>query len=152
MTHKIIVVTDLGLFKAYGAELVGKLTSRIELLETITLDPAHHRLGDLVTDFSGRRSAPTNKNWGAPVGDDHNLRLEFKQRLIRTIAGHIQRLLTQMHEGCWLAASKEVGHQIIDELPGVLRPRIEKYLACDLTKVPPKEVLDHFLSASPAHA
>jgi hypothetical protein len=87
------------------------------------------------------------------VGDDHNHRLESKYRLIRAIAGHIQRFLKQMDdESCWLAAPKEIGHQILDELPTVFRPRIEKYLSCDLTKAPPKGILDHFLKASVAFA
>jgi len=33
------------------------------------------RVVDTVTDLAGRHVAPTQKNWGAPVTDDHNLKL-----------------------------------------------------------------------------
>jgi predicted transcriptional regulator len=74
---------------------------------------------ETVTDMAGRHSGPTQKNWGAPLGDDHNLKLETKRRLIRQIAGHIQRLIERTgSDGCWIAAHKEINQQILEEFLG----------------------------------
>lgn len=80
-------------------------------------EEAHTRLVEMVTDLAGRRAAPTQKNWGAPLSDDHNLDLEFRRRLIRHIASHIERLIQGGDcQSCWLAAPKEITHQIVQEL------------------------------------
>jgi Protein required for attachment to host cells len=101
---------------------------------------------ETVTDMAGRHSGPTQKNWGAPLGDDHNLKLETKRRLIRQIAGHIQRLIERTgSDGCWISAHKEINQQILEELPQAIRARIEKNLPLDLTKATQAELLEQFL-------
>jgi hypothetical protein len=103
----------------------------------------------MVTDLAGRRAAPTQKKWGAPVSDDHNLNLESRRRLIRQIASHIERLIQRSDfQTCWLAAPKEITHQILDELPQPVRNHIRRVIPCDLTKVTPKELIDQFLNPS----
>jgi hypothetical protein len=72
------------------------------------LEEAHSRLLDKVTDEAGRH-ASTQKNWGAPLADDHNFKLEFRRRLIRQISDHIRRLIERSGcDVCWLAAHKEI--------------------------------------------
>src|ERR1700731_1372691 len=108
MKSKLLIVADLGLVKAYKLDFTPNHTPRLEDLEELVLEEAHGRVLDKVTDVAGRNSSPTQKNWGAPLGDDHKLKLEFKRRLIHQISGHIQRLIE--HSGCeicWLAAHKE---------------------------------------------
>ena len=113
------------------------------------LGDAHSRVVDKVTDLAGRHISPTQKNWGAPLADDHNLKLESKRRLIRQIADHIERLIQRNDfDGCWLAAHKEINHQILNELSFPIRERIKKNLPLDLTKVGQKELLDQFLNAN----
>jgi Protein required for attachment to host cells len=83
------------------------------------------------------------------LADDHNLKLESKRRLIRQIADHIERLIQRNDfDGCWLAAHKEINHQILKELSLAIRERIKKNLPLDLTKVGQKELLDQFLNAN----
>ena len=148
MKTKLLVVTDLGLLKAYKVDHTPKGTRRLESLEEVVLEDARHRVVDKVTDLAGRHVAPTHKNWGAPVTDDHNLKLETRHRLIRRIADHIGQLIRRNdYEGCWLAAHKEINHQILDELPKSILARVEKNLPRDLTKAGQKELLEHFLNA-----
>jgi len=145
---KLLIVTDLGVLKAYEVVLTPMHTPRLEPLDQVVLEAARHRVVDTVTDLAGRHVAPTHKNWGAPVTDDHNLKLETRHRLIRRIAGHIGQLIRRNdYEGCWLAAHKEINHQILDELPKSIRARVEKNLPRDLTKAGQKELLEHFLNA-----
>ena len=77
------------------------------------------------------------------------MKLEYKRRLVRQLAGHIERLVGDAGgDGCWLAVQKEINHQILKELSPSVREQIKKNLALDLTKTGPKEVLNQFLNAS----
>jgi Protein required for attachment to host cells len=143
---ELLIVTDLGELKAYRVEFTPRRTARLELVEDIVLEDARLRVIETVTDMAGRHSGPTQKNWGAPLGDDHNLKLETKRRLIRQIAGHIQRLIERTgSDGCWISAHKEINQQILEELPQAIRARIEKNLPLDLTKATQAELLEQFL-------
>jgi Protein required for attachment to host cells len=143
---ELLIVTDLGELKAYRVEFTPKRTPAVGA-------GGGHRVGrrpasviETVTDMAGRHSGPTQKNWGAPLGDDHNLKLETKRRLIRQIAGHIQRLIERTgSDGCWISAHKEINQQILEELPQAIRARIEKNLPLDLTKATQAELLEQFL-------
>ena len=143
----MLLVTDLGTLKAFRLEFTLQDTPRLEELETAVLEDAHARVSDIVTDLAGRRAAPTQKSWSATLGDDHNLELESRRRLVRQLASHIERLIQGSdYQSCWLAAPKEINHQILDELSQPTRNRIKRMIPCDLTKATPKELLDQFLN------
>jgi len=145
MKTKLLIVTDLGVLKAYKVMLTPKRTPRLEPLEQLVLEEAHHRVVDTVSDLAGRHVAPTHKSWGTPIADDHNLKLETRRRLIRQIAGHIERLVeANGHDGCWLAAHKEINHLILDELTPAVRKSIEINLARDMVKAGKDELLGCF--------
>jgi len=148
MKSKLLIVADLGLVKAYKLNYTLNGTPRLEQLEEIALEEAHNRFLNKVSDEAGRRGSPTRKNWGAPLADDHNSKLEFKRRLIRQVANHIQRLIERGGcDICWLAANKEINQKILEEFPPAVRNCIRKNLPRDLTKVGQKEMLDQFLNA-----
>jgi len=145
MKSKLIIVTDLGLLKAYKLDATPKGTPRLELFEEVVIEDARHRLVEKVTDLAGRHVSPTAKKWGTPMADDHNLKLETKRRLIKQIAGDIKRLAESNGEhGCWLAAHKEINHLILRKLPKSVRARIETNLSRDLAKASRKELLAVF--------
>ena len=123
MKSKLLIVADLGRVKAYKVDYTLYNTPRLEQLEEIALEEAHNRL----LDEAGRHGSPTQKNWGAPLADDHNLQLEFKRRLIRQISDHIQRLVERSGcDICWLAAQREINQKILEELPPAVCKRIKK--------------------------
>jgi hypothetical protein len=143
----LLIAVDLGTLKAYRLEFTLQNTPRLEEVETAVLEEAHARMVELFTDLAGRRSAPTQKDWGAPLSDDHNLTLEFRRRLIRQLATRIECLIQgSEYRNCWLAAPQEITHQIVHELTPSVRQRIKRVIPCDLTKATPKEVLDQFLN------
>jgi hypothetical protein len=152
MKNKLLIVADLGLVKVYKLDFtLQQHTPRLEQLEELVLEEAHSRVRDQVTDQAGRHISPTQKKWGAPLADEHNLKLEFKRRLIRRIADHIQCLIERSGcDTCWLAADKEINHQILEQLPPTARNRIRKNLPRDLTRLGQKELLDQFLNADAA--
>jgi hypothetical protein len=145
MQNILVIVTDLGAFKAYLFEHTPNGTPRLEPVEEIAFVAPHQRVHETITDLAGRRGAPTQFGGGAPLADEHNLKLEMDRRVVRDIAKEIEKLIERFKpDACWLAAHKEINHQIIAELPQALRPRIMKNLPRDLTKVDPKEVIEQF--------
>jgi len=146
MNNKLVVVTDLGSFKAYKLETnEPHSTPRLELIEEFNLIDAHVKISNQTTDLAGRYHTPVMGKWATPRGERHNIELERKRRLIKQVAHAINDLLQRnAAEGCYLAASKEINHQILAELPRGARSKIEKLIPCDLTKAEKTELLRHF--------
>jgi hypothetical protein len=143
--NKLLIVTDLGLLRAYKLATTPKGTPRLELAEEVIFKDAHQRVIERVSDLSGQRACPARTAWGTPLSDVHNLKLELKRRLIKQIAGRIQRLMeARAGDGVWLAAPREINHLILDRLPRALRPRLEVNLARDLARVDKRELIKSF--------
>src|ERR1051326_7360101 len=134
MKNKLLIVTDLGLFKAFNVHFTPRKTARLEPLAEFSLDEARRRFDDRVSDVAGRRAGPT-RAWAAPMADDHNFRLETRRRLIKRIAARIEQFIRRDGvDGCWLAAPGTIDHPLLQELPAAVRQRIEKTVPLDLTK------------------
>jgi hypothetical protein len=157
MKNTLLVVSDLGGFKAYRLDN-GRFnrTPRLELLEEFQNAGAHDRLGAKVTDLSGRfpRGTGTSNLTGAMSdGERHNIGLEWRKRLVRQLAVRLNPLMRSPDvECCYLAASREINHQLLDELDAQVRSKIEKNLSADLTKTDKSELLRHFQPAVPPGA
>ena len=100
----------------------------------------------VVTDLAGRNTGSGQGRGGGPMADVHNLELEMKRRSLRQLVSHIETLAqANPGDGCWLAAPKEIMHQVLESLAPPVRGRIEKSVPRDLTKTEPKELLEYFL-------
>jgi len=148
MKKTLVVIMDLGCFKAYRLENHQPNQSpRLELLEEFNSADAHDKLVDKVTDLSGRfpRSVGGATAKGAMSdGERHNIELEARKRLVRGLAQRLNTLLRSKDvERCLLAASREINHQVIEELEPQARAKIEKNLHADLTKLERAEILRH---------
>jgi hypothetical protein len=147
MNARLLIVTDLGLLKAFKLEPRDGGSPRLTLVEQHVLEAAHQHLTRQVTDSAGRRAAPPGNMGGGTMADGHNLLLENRRRLVRQLAQKIEVLArADGSGGLWLAAQKEILHPLVDSLPREVRDRIEKSLPEDLTKLDPKQVLAHFLA------
>jgi hypothetical protein len=150
MKNTLVVVADLGCFKAFRLESNQLNRSpRLELLEEFQNPEAHGKLVEKVTDLSGRfprRSGTANGASSAMSdGERHNIELESRRRLVRQLAQRFNQLgRAQEFERCLLAASKEINRQLLDELEPQVRAKIEKNLLADLTKLAQTEILGHF--------
>ncbi len=151
MNNKLVVVTDLGSFKAYKLETNSQHSlPRLELIEEFNLVDAHGKMMEHLTDLAGRYHAPVMGKWATPRGERHNIELERKRRLVKQVAHALTDLLRRNGaDGCYLAAGKEINHQIVAELPRDARAKIEKIVACDLTKAEKVEILRHFEISKP---
>ena len=150
MKNTLVVVTDLGHFKAFKLENNNHLhrTPRLELLEEFNNASAHGRLVDKVTDMSGRftRGALKSSDGGAMSdGERHNIELEQRKRNIKQLATRLNQLAgDQEVERCLLAASREINHSLLEQLDPEVRAKIEKIVPADLTKLENKEILSYF--------
>ena len=149
MKNTLVVVTDLGCFKAFRLENHHpNQTPHLELVEEFNNADAHGKLVDKVTDLSGRfpRSAGAAARDGGDVGRErHNIELESRKRLVRQLAQRLNALARSPEvERCLLAASREINHQLLEELEPQVRAKIEKNVPADLTKLERAEILRHF--------
>ncbi len=149
MKNTLVVVADLGGFKAFKVENNNHLARepRLEFLEQYQNAEAHGHLVDKVSDLSGRFPRGTGMKAGGAMsdGERHNIELEARRRLVRQLAQRLNTLARgQDVERCFLAASKEINHQLLDELDPQLRAKIEKNIPADLTKLERAEILSRF--------
>jgi protein required for attachment to host cells len=148
MKNTLVVVADLGCLKAYRLENGVTQTPRLELVEQFDNPDAHSRLVERVTDLSGRftrgAAKPDNGNVMSD-GERHNIELEQRKRLVRQLARRLNSLARDQEvERCLLAASREINHQLVEELEPQVRAKIEKNLTADLTKLERAEILERF--------
>ena len=149
MKNRLVVVTDLGSFKAYklGRNDFDR-KPRLELLAAVEMAEAHDKLTDTVSDLAGRFGRG-GLNAGAGIGERHNIAREHRKRLVKQLAERLNRLLVGGEiEGCFFAASKEINHQILARLEPRARSKIEKNIPADLTKLDKSELLERFVTAA----
>ena len=149
MKNTLVVVAELGGFKAYTIENNNHLARepRLEILDQYENAEAHGHLVDKVSDLSGRFPRGTGTKAGGAMadGERHNIELETRRRLVRQLAQRLNSMARgQQIERCFLAASKEINHQLLEELDPQLRAKIEKNIPADLTKLERAEILRRF--------
>lgn len=149
MKNTLLVVADLGGFKAFKLDNNNHVnrTPRLEFIEEFRNTGANARLVDKVTDLSGRFPRGTGVKAGGAMsdGERHNIELEGRKRLVRQLAQRLNALARNRDiDQCFLAASKEINHPLLEELEPEVRAKIAKNVPADLTKLERPEILRHF--------
>ncbi len=149
MKKTLVVVTDLGCFKAFRLENHHPNHAlHLELVEEFNNADAHGKLGEKVTDLSGRfprNAGMANATGAMSDGERHNIELESRKRLVRQLAQRFNALARSPDvERCLLATSREINHQFMEELEPQVRAKIEKSISADLTKLERVEILQRF--------
>ena len=156
MKPTLVVVADLGNFKAYhwdGNELHS--TPRLELVDAFeTVDARSKRIRNTMTVLEGRSANGGSNPKMAGAGSDgeqHNMHLEKRRRLVRQMAEGVTAMLKSKEiERCFFAAPQEINHQIVEQIPPDVRSKIEKNLTLDLTKLDKSALIDHFFNRAEA--
>ncbi len=149
MRNKWVVLADLGSLKAYKVD-EGGLSShpRLELRESYENPEVHQKMSDTLTDQAGQFAGGarvTGVSHDIATGERHNIELEQRRRWIRMLAERCDRLLRRRDlDVCWLAAGREINHQLLAELPQDVRAKIEKNVSANLTKTEKSDLLRHF--------
>lgn len=149
MKNTLVVVADLACFKAYRLENHNLNQSpRLEIVDEFKSVDAHSKLVDKVTDLAGRfprRTGVPSQSGAMSDGERHNIELESRKRLVRQMAQRLNALLRSSDiDDCLLAASREINHQLLEELEPQARAKIQKSVPADLTKVERAQILRHF--------
>ena len=145
MKNTLVVVAGLSSFKAFKLENHHPdRPPRLEPLEQFDNPEAHSHLGDKVSDLSGR--FPSGTIGGAMSdGERHNIQLETRKRFVRQLAQRLNAIARNPDiESCFLAASKEIIHQLMEELEPQVRAKIAKNVPADLTKLDRADILSRF--------
>ena len=149
MKNTLIVVADLGTFKAYKLDKNGFHSHpRLELIETFNTVEAHGKLTDKVTDQAGQ--FPKGQGIPGVIGDmsngeRHNIQLEQRKRLVKQLAERLESLVRpDTVESCYFAASREYNQQILDVLDHRVRSKIERNVPSNLTKIDKSDLMKHF--------
>lgn len=143
MKNTLVVVADLACYKAYRLEASHlNRTPRLELLEEFDSPEAHGKIVDRVSDLAGQFRR--GKGDGSD-GEQHNMELEKRKRLVRQLTDTVNRLAGKAEiEKCHLAISREMNNQVVEGLTPGVRAKIGKNLRADLTKADKTELLKHF--------
>ena len=150
--NTLLVVADLGGFKAFTIQNINshrpKTTPRLQLLEEFSNPDAHGHLVDRVSDLSGRfprRTGGARLASAMSDGERHNIALESRKRFVRQLAQRLNTLARDpQFERCFLAASREINHPLLDQLEPQVRAKVAKNIPADLTKVQQAQLLSRF--------
>jgi hypothetical protein len=147
--NKLVVLTDLGTFKAYRLEDDRASSSpRLEPVDSYETPLGDDRIGRHLSDQAGQFKkgalsfAAIND---ASTGERHNIHLENERRSVKQIANRMNELLGDGEfESCYFAASNEINRDIVEQLSPQAKAKIEKNLTCNLVNAPKEQLLQHF--------
>jgi hypothetical protein len=144
--NEIIILADLGHFRAYRISKGAMDRTKIDLIESFDTLEGHGKLGEKVTDSAGRFGVDGGRiKGGTGFGEPHNIELETKKRLIKLIARDISSLIERENCQKWyFAASKMINNQIVDNLNHNIQKKLQKNISSNLTKIDKSEILQHF--------
>ncbi len=145
MKKQLLIVTDLGSFKAYTVDNSRMhTTARLELIEHFNPEQPHRKMADKLSDLAGRYRAQVGKG-STSIGERHNIKLEERKRLIRQLAKRLNVLIGDGDvDSCYLAASKGIDQQILGALSPVAHAKIKRNLPVDLIKTSKEKLLGYF--------
>jgi protein required for attachment to host cells len=149
MNKKLLVVADLGHFKAYKLEQNQSFSQpRLQLLEQWDTDVPRH-LSQELSDQAGQYRKGSVPSGGSNLsdGEQHNIDLERRRRALKTVATHMRELLNRKEidvDGCYFAAGPEINGAILDQLDNQTKSRIQKNVCANLTRLNTEEVVSRF--------
>ena len=143
---KIIIAVDLGHFKAYKVTKQEHESTKIQLIESYDSIEAHGKLSDKLSDTSGRFGMGGGKNGAAKgYGEPHNIELEMEKKAAKLISHDINAIIKKEGSPKWyLAASKMINSQILDNLDAGVKAKLDKNIRSNLTKTDKSEIMKHF--------
>ena len=148
--NKLVVLTDLGSFKAYRLEDDrSNSRPRLQPVDAYETSLGDHRIGRRLSDQAGnfQKSGAMGMQGvnDGETGERHNICLENDKRSVKQIAEKMSELLSDGEfESCYFAASNEINRQIVESLTPEARKKIEKNLHCNLVNAPKDQVLKQF--------
>ena len=143
---KLLVVVDLGHFKAYRLSKTDQATPHLELIDSFDITAAHGKMSDKVTDGPGKFGGRGGGEWSAKgYGEPHASALEEQKRQVKTLKDAIATALRQTKAVSWcLAAERSMLKQLVDMLDQESAAKLTKQVAANLTKADKAELIKRF--------
>lgn len=144
--NTLIVVVDMGRFKAYRVSKDPLGSRKLELIVSRDIPEAHERISDRVTDALGRFGRGEAAG-GVSKGtsDPNSLEAELERRIIRDIAQEINALVQKEGNRRWsFAAPEAIFGQIADLLSPESKSLLAASLKANLTKATKEDLLERF--------
>ena len=143
---KVIIAVDLGHFKAYKVTKQEHESPKIQLIESYDSVEAHGKLSDKLSDTAGRFAVGGGKNGAAKgYGEPHNIELEMEKKAAKLISNDINAIIKKEGSPKWyLAASKMINSQILDNLETSVKAKLDKNITSDLTKTDKSDIMKYF--------
>jgi hypothetical protein len=144
MDNIIIVVADLGHFKAYKITKDPLESHRVTLIKSYDSVEGRTKLSDKVSDSAGRFKRG-GKETAKGHGERHNIEIETESKLIKTISRDINSLIVSEKCNKWyLAAGEKINRQITDKVKPEVKAKLDKNITANLTKIGKSEILNYF--------
>ena len=144
--NKIILVVDLGHFKAFKVTKAQMEIARITLIESYDSIDAHGKLGEKLSDRAGRfKRGEGQRKEAMGSGEPHNMKTELERRLTKLIANDITTLITKEDFPKWdLSAPGKINGKIIEHLAPAVKNKLGRSITADLTRTAKSKILSYF--------
>jgi hypothetical protein len=143
---KLAIVADLGRFKAYRWEENRAFSRpRLKLIEDHETPQGTHHLSEDVTDQAGRFRKEPAFIGALSDGEEHNLKLERRNRAVRSLAKEIGAVMKREHAtDCYMAADHQIMQSILAALDQPTRAKVSRRIPANLSKHRPEELVERF--------
>jgi len=146
----LLILADRGHFLAYSVASTSRGAS-VKLMVSTELTEAQERLGEKLTDKAGSFPVVGTGVHANSSAERMSLSAELESRTFRDIAKKIEAIVNEKQPESWaFAAPSEINSAILDGLGARTHQRLIQNLRRDLTRVPPREMLERFTSATSA--
>jgi aminopeptidase N len=141
--NKVVVITDLGHFKAYRFSKTEQGTGKLDLIDSYDSIESHRKISEKLSD-----NASSNIERSVEVKNTskvQNIAIEREKRIIKNIADSINKIVREEKCDSWnLAAIKTINGQIIDAIDPDIKSRLKMNISADLTKMEKSELIKRF--------
>jgi hypothetical protein len=136
---RLVVVTDLGSFKAYELQDDPLNTKpKLEMVDSFEFTGGGDKISKKLSDSAGRFN-------DGSTADNHGVVLEDQRRHMQAVANRVGELLAgDEYAGCYFAAASEINQRILEFVPASARAKIEKNLSCNLVHANGDQLIRHF--------
>jgi Protein required for attachment to host cells len=142
----LIIVADRGTLKSFKLVRTPNHGPGLELIEEFRIDAVRGKFEDRYSDHAGAFPDAKTAGQGNSVAERQNLFSELETRALRDLSRQICELVKTHQPIRWsLAAPAEINAALVNGLPPELHRSLRYNLKKDLTKVPTKELLQHFV-------
>ena len=144
--NKIVIVVDLGHFKAFKVTKAQMESARVTLIESYDSIDAHGKLGEKFSDKAGRfKRGDGQRKEAKGSGEPHNIKTEGEKRSTKLIANDINALISKEGYPKWdLAAPGKINKQIIEHLASDVKKELGRSIPSDLTETAKNKILSYF--------